>query len=283
MKKICDLHTHSNYSDGSYTPGELIDSAVELGLSAIALCDHNTVDGLTEFLAAAEGKNIEAVAGAEFSVDYNGTELHLLGLFLPSGCFSQVSDLMTEVIKRKEKSNIDLIDSLNKDGFSLDYDKIKAKTPNGNFNRSHIADEILLTSTKLKSKKELFETILSPEYGYYKEPERISVFEMIDFIKKVDGVPVLAHPFLNLSEAELIEFLPLAKKQGLVGMESLYSLYDISTAEKALRLVNEFCLLPSGGSDFHGDAKSTIHLGSGEGNLEIPYAWAEALKCCIKN
>ena len=81
MKNFCDLHTHSVFSDGTCTPAELIDEAVALGLSAIALTDHNTVAGLPEFLAAAEGKKVRAIAGTEFSTDYNGIELHILGLF----------------------------------------------------------------------------------------------------------------------------------------------------------------------------------------------------------
>ena len=107
--KICDLHTHSIYSDGTYTPAEIIKSAVNMGLSAVALCDHNTVDGLSEFLAVAEEKNIEAVAGAEFSVDYCGTELHLLGLCIPEKQFAVVAKLMEEVNERKKQSNINLI------------------------------------------------------------------------------------------------------------------------------------------------------------------------------
>ena len=123
--KTCDLHTHSNYSDGSFTPKEIIDAAIEIGLSAVALCDHNTVDGLNEFLSAANGKNIEAIAGVEFSVEYKGKEVHLLGLFIPKSEFTKVADLMKDVNLRKEKSNIDLINALNKDGYVIDYESIK--------------------------------------------------------------------------------------------------------------------------------------------------------------
>ena len=120
----CDLHTHSVFSDGTYTPAEIIDAAVGLGLSAVALCDHNTVDGLPGFLAAAEGKNIEAICGAEFSVDYSGTELHLLGLFIPQDRFSQISRLMEEATERKRKSNLDLIDALNRAGYPVSFEEI---------------------------------------------------------------------------------------------------------------------------------------------------------------
>ncbi len=155
MKKICDLHTHSIFSDGTYTPTEIIDAAIKAGLSAVALCDHNTVDGLCEFLSVAEGKSIEAVAGAEFSVDYGGTELHLLGLYIPKIRFSEISDMMTSVNLRKEKSNIDLVDSLNKAGFSIDYEAIRNKTPNGKFNRAHVVAELTNKGYTNPSRKHL--------------------------------------------------------------------------------------------------------------------------------
>ena len=275
--KICDLHTHSIFSDGTYTPGEIIDSALEKGLSAVALCDHNTVDGLPEFLKAAENKDIEAVAGAEFSVNYDGVELHLLGLYLPAESFSPISVLMKEVNSRKEKSNIELIESLNRAGYEIDFETIKNKTPNGKFNRANIAAE-LTEKGYTSSVKEAFDTLLSPEAGHYKEPERLTVWDMLDFIKSIGGVAVLAHPFLNLNEEKLRAFLPSAKAHGLSGMECYYSLYDEETTKKSLEIAENFSLLCSGGSDFHGTIKPDIKLGEGKGNLKIPYEWAVKIK-----
>ncbi len=275
--KICDLHTHSVFSDGTYTPAEIVNSSVELGLSAIALCDHNTVDGLPEFLASATNKNIEAIAGAEFSVDYNGTELHLLGLYISPIYFSQVSELMQEVIKRKEQSNLSLIASLNDAGYKINYDDIKNATVNGKFNRAHIAAE-LTKKGYTASIPQAFETLLSKAAGYYKEPQRLSVWEMIDFINSIKAVPVLAHPFLNLTEDQLMTFLPMAKKRGLKGMECHYSLYDNETTKKALSLADAYGLKYSGGSDFHGTNKPDIKLGTGKGNLAVPYEWSVLLK-----
>lgn len=270
--KTCDLHTHSIYSDGTYTPNQIIDSAINIGLSAVALCDHNTVDGLPEFLSAAKNKNITAVSGAEFSVDYNGTELHLLGLFIPESEFGTVSDLMQEVNEKKRQSNIDLIKSLNKAGYKIDYETIKNSTPNGKFNRAHIAAE-LTRKGYTESIKQAFKTLLSTQVGYYKEPERLCFFKMIDFVKSIGAVPVLAHPFLNLTKNELEVLLPVAKKRGLVGMECYYSLYDDKTTKDAISLAEKFGLIFSGGSDFHGENKPDIKLGVGKGNLEIPFDW----------
>ena len=276
MMNICDLHTHSNFSDGTYTPSEIIEKALEIGLSAVALCDHNTVDGIPDFLAAAKSKNIEAIAGVEFSVDYNGRELHLLGLYIPQDKFCQVSNLIIDINHRKEKSNIALINSLNNAGYHLDYMAIKSKTPSGKINRVHIAAE-LTQKGYTESIEHAFETLLSTSAGHYIEPKRFTVFEMIEFIKTIGAVPVLAHPFLNLSEHELIDFLPIAKEKGLVGIECYYSLYDKELTEKSIAIATQFGLKQSGGSDFHGTNKPDIKLGFGKDNLHIPYEYAKAL------
>lgn len=275
--KICDLHAHSVFSDGTYTPEEIIDASIECGLSAVALCDHNTVDGLERFILAAKGKNIEAVAGTEFSVDYNGTELHLLGLFIPESSFGRVASLMSDFNERKRKSNMELIESLKNAGYEIDYESIKNSTPKGNFNRSHIGIE-LTRKGYTQSIKHALSTVLSSEAGYYKAPERISIFDAICFIKSIGAVSVLAHPFLNLKEKELEQLLPAAKDIGLVGIECVYSEYDEMTTQKSFTLADKYGLKYSGGSDFHGINKSLISLGIGKGNLMIPYDFAEKLK-----
>lgn len=275
--KICDLHTHSIYSDGTYSPSEIIDSAIDIGLSAVALCDHNTIDGLFEFLAAAEGKNIEAIAGAEFSVDYMSKEIHLLGLFIPQNQFARISDLMNDVQEQKAQSNINLIESLNRAGYEIDFEQLKNSTPNGNFNRAHVAAE-LTQKGYTESIQQAFETVLSLKSGYYKEPPRPSLFDMIEFIKSINAVSVLAHPFLNLTQEELEVLLPQAKAKGLAGMECYYSLYDEETIKKSLDLIERHQLKLSGGSDFHGEKKPDIKLGVGKDNLKIPYSCVEHLK-----
>ncbi len=277
---LCDLHTHSVFSDGTCTPEEVIDGAIAAGLSAVALTDHNTVDGLPDFLEAAKGKNIDVVPGVEFSVDYNGTELHILGLFIAPEHFDKVAALMEEVNRRKEESNIALIEALRRDGYLLDYDEIKRATPGGHINRAHIATA-LMQKGYTSSVKEGFASLLSKTGGYYVEPKRPSAQEIIDFIASIGAVSVLAHPFLNISEEQIVEFLGITT--GLHGMECYYSTYDDATTGTALALAERFSLLPSGGSDFHGRRKPDINLGVGKGNLQIPYDWYLALKKKAKN
>ena len=277
MEKICDLHTHSIFSDGTWTPSELIDGAINAGISALALTDHNAVEGLPHFIDAAAGKDIEAVLGCEFSVDYEEKELHMLGLFIDPKYFPQITDMMNDVMARKEKSNIDLVESLKNADIILDYDKIKSATPSGKINRAHIASA-MLENGYVGSVKEAFSRYLKSELGFYKEPKRLSVWETVDYIQSIGAVSVLAHPFLQLDEEGLVKFLPKAKVYGLIGMECYYSTNDEKQTADSLRIADEFGLLYSGGSDFHGTRKPDIELGVGKGNLRIPYDWYLALK-----
>ena len=274
---VCDLHTHSVYSDGTFTPAELIAGAKEAGLAAIALTDHNTVAGLPHFVAAAEGSGVEAVPGVEFSTDYGDTELHILALFVMPEHYAPITALMDDMLRRKEESNVALVEALNQAGYALDYEKIKAKTPNGQINRAHIAAELTALGYT-ESIQSAFKQLLSPKRGYYQPPARIGSYEAIRFIKELGCVAVLAHPFLNLDEESLRKFLPDAVKAGLDGMETAYSKYNAETAALAKSIAEEFGLKNSGGSDFHGDNKPDIAIGVGRGELAIPLTWLDNLK-----
>ena len=273
--QYCDLHTHSDHSDGTCTPAEVIQLAKEAGLRAVALCDHNTVSGLPEFLAAAEG--IEAIAGTEFSVDHKGTELHVLALYLKPEDYDAVTARTEKFLQDKEQSNIDLCKALTGAGYPLDYEKIKAATIDGFVNRAVIGAEMVRLGY-VESVQQGFKTLLSQKHGYYKPPVRPDVFETIRFIKSLGAVAVLAHPFLNLSRQELEAFLPVAVEAGLDGMEVLYSKYSSEQTQAAFELAEKYGLLPSGGSDFHGENKPDIAVGTGRGGLKIPYDWAWQIK-----
>ena len=147
--------------------------------------------------------------------------------------------------------------------------------PNGTFNRAHVA-EAMMKKGYITSIAEGFETVLSKSAGHYKEPKRLRAEEIIDYIDSIGAVSVLAHPFLNLSEHELIEFLKGCNS--LCGMECYYSTYDEETMLSSIKIAEEFDLLCSGGSDFHGSRKPDIKLGVGKGNLSIPYEWYLALR-----
>ena len=275
---MIDLHVHSTYSDGTLTPEELIRLAEEIHLEAMALCDHNTVAGLPRFLAAAEGKDLLAIPGIEFSTDYMGTELHILGLDVKPEYYAAVTEKVNWMLLQKEKSNRDLVDALKAAGVDLDYDEIVAGTPSGQVNRAVIAAEMVRRGC-CDSVKDCFKQWLSPKCGYYIPPARLDVFEVIRFIRSIGAVSVLAHPFLNLDEAGLRQFLTEAKPAGLDAMEVYYPKFSREETEMACAIAREFGLAFSGGSDFHGDNKPDTQLGTGRGELCVPYSLLETIFC----
>ena len=270
---FCDLHTHSVYSDGTHTPAELVAEAKKIGLSAVALTDHNTVAGLSEFVSAAENSGVLAVPGVEFSTDYGNTELHILALFVRPDQYASITNLFEQAAQRKEASNRALADALRNGGYLLDYDAIKANTPRGQVNRAHFAAEL----TRLgytHTRQEAFETLLAPECGFYVPPARIGSLEAIRFIKSLGAVAILAHPFLSLDEKALREFLPMAISAGLDAMETAYSQYSQETTALAEGIAAEYGLKCSGGSDYHGANKPQIPLGA----PRIPIEWLDELQ-----
>lgn len=275
MEKYCDLHAHSNASDGSLTPTELLQLAVRSGLSAVVLSDHNTVAGLEEFNQAAKALPIEAVPGVEFSTEYKGVELHILALYVRSEHYPAINALLADFKQRKEQSNLQLLQALKDVGFTLDYDRIRAN--HSYVNRANIAEE-MIRQGYVESVREAFKTWLNPEKGYYIPPKRPDAYETIRFIKSMGAIAVLAHPFLNLNEAGLREFLPEAVRCGLDAMETMYAKYDDQTTLLAKNIAAQYGILESGGSDFHGTAKPDIALGTGRGDLFIPLKILDALK-----
>lgn len=276
MEKVCDLHTHSHCSDGSFSPTELVMRAKSKGLSALALTDHNTIMGAEEFLKAAKEADIEGVAGVEFSTDYQGEELHILGLFIQPQDYEKVETWVAGMNRRKKESVILLIENLRKDGYEVTYEEAAARSV-GQPNRAHVAT-ILWEKGYVASVAEAFKKLLSSNGKYYVEARRLNVFDTIAFIKSIGGVAVWAHPFLSVKEAQAREFLSIAVTYGLDGMETIYSKYDEETTAMAKRMAKEFGILESGGSDFHGLAKPNIELGVGKGNLHIPLSMLEKLK-----
>ena len=280
MEKRCDLHSHSNFSDGTCSPTELVWLAQQQGLLALALTDHNTSKGLKEFMEAGKNSNVITVPGCEFTTEWHSKEVHIVGLFFQEKYWLEVEDFMELAILAKHNSNVKLIDNLQKAGYEITYEEATALTDAGEFNRTHVA-RILLQKGYIGSVAEGFDTLLKPNNGFYEPARRITSMAAINFIKVHEAIPILAHPFLNLTDSELLEFLPEAKASGLIAMETHYSEFDQEMTEKAMTLAEHFDLKQSGGSDFHGTTKPGISLGTGRGNLDVPFSFYEELYACI--
>ena len=274
--KICDLHTHTSFSDGSLTPTELIALAKESGLSAIALTDHNTIGGVEEFIRASEGTGVLAIPGIEFSTDYEGTELHIVALGVKPEFYSEISALMDSVREKKRLAMEKLLDDLIAAGYNIDKDKISDGVQ-GIINRAHVATE-LVRCKYAKDRAEAFDKILYSGGPFYKEPRYTPAGEMIDFISKIGAVSILAHAFLSLkTEARIRAFLDTVRGR-LDGMEVYYSEYSEEETKASMALAEEYDLLVSGGSDYHGKNKPDIALGVGYCNLAIPFELIEKMK-----
>ena len=279
MEKRCDLHSHSNFSDGTLTPTELVRLAEKQGLSALALTDHNSSRGLKEFMEAGRNSEVITVPGCEFTTEWKEKEVHIVGLFFAEKDWQEIEDFMEMAVIAKRNSNYKLIENLQKAGYEITYEEAAALTDAEEFNRTHVA-RVLLEKGYLKSVAEGFDTILKKGNGFYEPAKRISSVAAINFIKICGAVAILAHPLLNLTEGELLEFLPQAKEAGLDAIETRYTEFTRDMTETVKMLADRFDLKESGGSDFHGTTKPGIELGTGRGDLLVPYSFYEELLKC---
>ncbi|MDE7478308.1 MAG: Cof-type HAD-IIB family hydrolase [Lachnospiraceae bacterium] len=264
-----DLHTHSSYSDGTLTPCELVDYAVEKGLSAIALTDHDTVDGLDEMIAYAKGKTIEVIPGIEYSTEYNNRDVHIVGLYI-----DYKAPVFLEYLARFQKSRTDrnhkLCTNLQGAGIDITYEVLKEAFPDAVITRAHYA-KFLLDKGYVKSRNEAFDRYLGDHTPYFVHREKITPEEVIDVTLKAGGIPILAHPTLyKLGREQLEVLVSRLKDAGLMGIECIYSTYSPSEEKQMKELAQKYNLLPSGGSDFHGANKPGLDLGVGYGKLYIP-------------
>ena len=272
---ICDLHTHTNHSDGSISTDELVRLAKEKNL-IIALTDHNTVSGLPSFLAEAERQGVTAVGGTELTTEYSGREFHLIGLFIDPEHYDDVENLCLNLLYQKEMCNRDLVDKLRALGYDIDYDEIKKRNVKGKANRAHIAAE-LVEKGFVPTVREAFANLLEESCGLYKPCGRLKLCDAIDFLRGIHAVPILAHPLKDITPDELRTMLPELIFHGLVAIETMHSSYSDETIEISKEIARDFNLLESGGSDFHGFVKPGVTLGVGRGNLNIGEEYYHAL------
>ena len=275
--KIIDLHTHTTHSDGTLTPKEIITLAKELNISAIAITDHDALSAIEEAEHYAKIAGIEVIPGIEISTEYNGFEIHMIGLFIDRYNTS-LNHKIEDFVKSREERNILIVKKLQELNIDISYSDILNQTNNSAITRAHIARE-LMNKGYVKSADEAFDRYLGYGKKAFVKRELINWQESIDLIKKSGGIAILAHPILyKLSYKKLEEIVANMASHGLDAIEAYYSSYSLAEAKyiKTLALKNKLAL--SGGSDFHGNNKPKIQLGSGYGDLQIPYSVLEVLK-----
>ncbi|KZE66019.1 metal-dependent phosphoesterase [Fictibacillus phosphorivorans] len=271
--KQSDLHTHTTASDGTFSPADNIKRALEKGLGAIAITDHDTVSGIEEaMLEASKHPNFECIPGIEISTLYNGQDIHVLGYFIDYRDEEFLSAL-TSLTSVRDKRNGMILQKLNKLGINIKISELEAKRHgDGNVGRGHIA-EILMEKGIVQSLPEAFDKYLGKGRAAYATPERISPIEAIQIIKKAKGVPVLAHP--GIYDAD--ELIPLLCGNGLVGIECCHPDHTTQQVKHYKTLAEKHSLVETAGSDFHGFRNGEVFHGD-LGSCSVPLSTIEDLK-----
>ena len=276
--KYIDLHVHSTASDGSVRPSELVNMAIEKNLSAFALTDHDTVDGVDEAIKKASEINsvsgsdiIKVIPGIELSAEYKGQDIHILGLNLDyknPEFLKQIENFRNTRNERNQK----MVQCLYDHGFkNITPENIAKRFGKDTvITRAHYAI-LMIEGGYLKNKDEAFKKYLNPGCSCYIPRIKVTVTDAVKLILLANGKPVLAHPLLyKLSDNELDNLVSLLKETGLQGIEAIYSANKWNDEARMKALAQKYDLFITGGSDFHGTAKPTLELGIGYGNLKVP-------------
>ena len=277
MSGFIDLHIHTTASDGSFSPSEAVSLAEKAGLSAIAITDHDTADGVEEACAAAKKRGIELVPGVELSVDYKGRGIHILGYFIDAEN-EHLRALLDWVISERERRNGLICEVMRSDGIDVSLEMLHEKYSTSVIGRPHFAAE-LVDAGIVKSVKEGFDKFLNPGGRYYRKREYIPMDMAFDALEKCGAKAVMAHPLqYRFSHEELLELTALLKEKGIVGMECIYSVYSDEETRYLEGIARDFDLCVTGGSDFHGAGKPHISIGAGCGDMKVEYELLEKLK-----
>lgn len=275
--RTIDLHAHTTASDGSLTPTELIDLAVQTGLTAIAVTDHDTIDGLAEAEEAARRRNIEFVPGVELAVEYPHGKFHMLG-YLIDYRHPALSGRLQQVKDNRARRNVLMVAKMQALGLPVTLEDIEAEAGGGQVGRPHMA-LVLLKKGLVSSTQEAFDRYLADGALAHLPKDKITVEEGLNLIHAAGGLAVAAHPdSFKLDDATLAKEMARLRAIGLDGMECYYSQYAPERTASYLAIAREAGLLVTGGSDFHGASKPHVKLGCVEGDRPAPNALLEALK-----
>ena len=268
MQKKADLHVHTSFSDGTFSPAEVVEYAEKIGLSAIAITDHDSVEGIGPTLEAAKDSNLEIIPGIEFTTEIEDREVHILGFFIDYKQKWLIKELKN-LCRLREKRMRRMLDCLLKFGISLELDEVRVIAGKGSLGRLHLAT-LLYQKGYVASIQEAFYKFIGNGKPCYVRGDRISPLKAISMIDRLGGVSVLAHPY-TLGMDELI---PRFVKGGLKGIEVYHSDHTGAAASHYKKIADDFGLLTTGGSDCHGMGKGKILMGS----VTVPYEVVDRLK-----
>ena len=277
-----DLHIHTTASDGTFTPAQVVSHAHRLKLKAIAITDHDTVAGSKEALLSGIPPSLEFLTGVEISATppsfYPGSgSFHLLGYSIRLDD-PQLNRTLEKLQQARKNRNPAIINRLNELGISITLDEVRREAGEGQLGRPHIA-QFMVKKRAVASIDEAFDRFLGTGKPAYVDKQRVECFKAIEIILAAGGVPVLAHPGLldYKTDNQLDELIGELKKAGIQGVEVYYSGHTPDQTRLYAELAKRHDLLMTGGSDFHGAIQPEIEMGSGQGDLIVPYELFEKL------
>ena len=275
--ELIDLHVHSNASDGSLTPSEVADEAMKMGLSAIALTDHDTIDGVTEILEYTKDKELEVIPGIELSCYYNNREIHILGFYVDytNPELHKELDILKEA---REGRNLKMIELMRKDGIDITMEKLLHGNPDSVITRAHFA-RVLVEDGICKDKEVAFKKYIGIGCKYYLPKPQVTCETAMNILTKYSKAAFLAHPLLyHLGYNQIEELLIYLKSLGLKGIEAYHSSNNCYESDKLRSMALKLDLAISGGSDYHGIIKPNIQMGKGRGGMRVPMRLLDNIK-----
>lgn len=275
---MIDLHTHTTYSDGTLTPDELVALAAEVGLRAVAVTDHDTVDGIEEALEAGRRHGVEVVPGVEINLEHQHVTMDLLGYFLAGCPTAGLRAQLAELRAYRDERNARILARLAELDMPIDPDELAAIAENGAAGRPHIG-EAMRRAGYATSVGDAFARYLRRGAPAWVDRRRLSLAEAVRLLRDAGGLPVIAHPgIIRTDHAGLTALVREATRLGVVGLECHYPLHDDATVARCRALCERFGLTPTGGSDFHGAMKPDIHIGRADGGRPVPDVLLEGLR-----
>ena len=241
---MIELHTHTTYSDGILTPQQLVERAVNAGVKALAITDHDTLHGWDEAIAAAIPHEIEIVPGVELSTVHNGRSLHILGYYPQK---ERLEVPLRELLAGRKRRAQKMVQNLAAMGYPLELENIDGNMALG---RPHIANA-MVKAGYINSMQEAFEHFIGEDKPAYVHYEKFSAQEGIRLIRSCGGVPVWAHPYL-FRAGQVEDVLPEFVEAGLMGVEVYHPHHAANKVNRLKQLCQQYNLLITGGTDYHG-------------------------------
>jgi 3',5'-nucleoside bisphosphate phosphatase len=265
---VIDLHSHSTASDGSYAPAALVGLALERGLSALALTDHDSVSGLPEAESAASGSPLRIIRGVEIEVSFEPGEFHLLGLRL-GDLGGELAEVLSRLAQARVQRNGRILDKMREAGFDASMEELRAVAGEGAAGRPHIA-ALLVERKAVRTRQEAFDKYLGKGRPFYAPKECLELGEAMRMVKEAGGLAVVAHPLsLFVSWGRLGSLMDEWKELGIDGIEAFHPTAKLGQCKRVEKLARDRGFRVTAGSDFHGAIRPDRKLGRTAGNLVI--------------